>query len=226
MTRTRKTDRDWDALFHAISREDDVAAYRASLNLIADGTAQPDPFRVLLATIISLRTRDEVTLPASERLFQVADTPRLVADMPEERIAELIYPAGFYRTKAGTIRSIARIIRDEHDCVVPATRETLTALPGVGPKTANLVLGLGFGIPAICVDTHVHRVANRMGWVQTGTPEKTEGALERVLPRRYWIPVNPWLVAFGRIICTPGRPFCGRCPVYESCDRVGVTRSR
>lgn len=217
---------DWKRVLDAISRNRDVAAYTASVNVIAEGTRRADPFRVLIATIISLRTRDEVTLPASERLFSAARDPEAIRALSTTRIEELIYPAGFYRNKAKTILEISRLLCDHHGGQVPSTVEELVSLPGVGLKTANLVLGLGFGIPAICVDTHVHRVANRMGWVSTTSPNQTSHDLEQILPQRYWIPINQWLVAFGREICTPGRPWCSRCPVYGDCRRVGVAGSR
>lgn len=184
------------------------------------------PFHVLVSTMISLRTRDEVTHAASGRLFALADTPQTMAALSEERIAEVIYPAGFYRTKAGTIREASRLILESHGGEVPATVEALTSLPGVGRKTANLVLGLGFGIPAICVDTHVHRIANRCGWVQTKSPDATEQALSQVLPRRYWIEINELLVNYGQTVCTPTSPRCSQCTIARQCRRVGVERSR
>ncbi|HQT94566.1 MAG TPA: endonuclease III [Thermoanaerobaculaceae bacterium] len=185
-----------------------------------------DPFRLLVACVISLRTKDAVTAAASARLFAVAATPRAVAALPETRVAKLIFPAGFYNTKARQIREIARRIVAEHGGYVPGDRDALLAFPGVGRKTANLVLGLGFGIPAICVDTHVHRVSNRLGLVRTKTPEQTEYALEEVLPQRYWIEINDLLVTFGQQICQPVSPWCSRCPLAARCPRVGVTHSR
>jgi endonuclease-3 len=185
-----------------------------------------DPFRLLVACVISLRTKDEVTAQASARLFAVAATPETVARLAERHIAKLIFPAGFYNTKATQIREIARRIALEHGGRVPADREALLALPGVGRKTANLVLGLGFAIPAICVDTHVHRISNRLGLVRTKTPEETERALEKVLPQRLWIEINDLLVTFGQNICQPVSPWCSRCPLAERCPRVGVIKHR
>jgi len=185
-----------------------------------------EPFRVLVACVISLRTKDAVTAQASARLFAVADTPGAVSRLPETRIAKLIFPAGFYRTKARQIRSIARRLLDRHGGVVPADRDALLDLPGVGRKTANLVLGLSFRQPAICVDTHVHRISNRLGLVRTETPAETEIALERVLPKRYWIDINDLLVTFGQTICHPTSPRCSACPLSARCPRIGVTRSR
>ncbi len=185
--------------------------------------------------MISLRTRDEVTLAASRRLFERASTPETIAELEEAEIAALIFPAGFYRTKARNIRLVARAVAQRYGGEVPPVREQLVALPGVGPKTANLVLGLGFEIPAICVDTHVHRVTNRAGWVRTSTPEDTEKALVELLPREFWIEINGLLVAFGQHICTPQSPWCSRCPIGPAadgpegrliCRRVNVHASR
>jgi endonuclease-3 len=185
-----------------------------------------DPYRVLVSTIISLRTKDEVTVKASGRLLDRAASPGILASLGEEEIGALIYPAGFYRTKAKNLKTIARILIEQYDGRVPSDEGELLALPGVGRKTANLVRNLGFGIPAICVDTHVHRVSNRLGWVSTKDPAGTEAALMLILPKQYWIPINELLVRFGQNICTPTSPWCSRCPIYRYCDRVGVGRSR
>lgn len=217
--------RDWDTLFRAITAVIG-GDFAASVNRVADSDTRPDPFKVLLSTIISLRTRDEVTFAASERLFARAVTPEAVRSLGEDLIADLIYPAGFYRTKAKRIVSICEILLNDHGGVVPSSVDHLTALPGVGRKTANLVLGLGFGIPAICVDIHVHRISNRLGWVSTRTPEQTEKALAAIVPERFWIPMNEWLVGFGQQVCTPQSPWCSRCPLSERCPRAGVGRSR
>jgi endonuclease-3 len=184
------------------------------------------PFRLLVACVISLRTKDEVTAEASRRLFEIAPTPDRLAKLEEDRIARAIYPAGFYNTKATQLKEIGRIIRDDFDDEVPASEADLLAMPGVGRKTANLVLGLGFGIPAICVDTHVHRISNRLGMVLTKTPEQTERALMEVLPRDLWVPINDLLVTFGQNRCHPTSPRCTDCPLADLCPRVGVTRSR
>lgn len=184
------------------------------------------PFRLLVACVISLRTRDEVTAAASRRLFALAPDPPTLAALDEGRIAEAIYPAGFSNTKARQLRQIAGILCDRYGGRVPPSEDDLLALPGVGRKTANLVLGLGFGIPAICVDTHVHRIANRLGLVGTPTPETTERALAKVLPQDLWVPINDLLVTFGQNQCHPTSPRCSSCPVADLCPRVGVTRSR
>jgi endonuclease-3 len=185
-----------------------------------------DPFRVLVATEISLRTKDQVTTRASKRLLAAAPTASWLAVLPRAHIEKLIYPAGFYRVKAGNLQAMARILISSHGGKVPRDMEALLKLPGVGRKTANLVRNLGFGIPAICVDTHVHRISNRLGWVSTGTPEQTERALMEKLPKKYWIPVNELLVRFGQAVCTPVSPKCSTCPVARRCPRVGVGRSR
>jgi endonuclease-3 len=188
--------------------------------------ARRDPFRVLISTIISLRTKDEVTERSSQKLFRLADTPESMLALDEQTIAEAIYPAGFYRTKAKHILQCAGIIVDTYRGRVPDTREQLIELPGVGIKTANLTLNLGFGIEAICVDTHVHRIANRLGWIETDTPEASERALSQVLPRRYWIEINGLLVTYGKAVCTPISPKCSTCPLSGECPRIGVSRTR
>ncbi|MDQ7052180.1 MAG: endonuclease III [candidate division KSB1 bacterium] len=195
-----------------------------ALTEVAESTR--DPFRVLISCIISLRTKDEVTAEASARLFAHAATPEKMRRLSAETIETLIYPAGFYRNKAKNILQVCDILVEQHGGRVPDRLEDLLALPGVGRKTANLVLSVGFRIPAICVDTHVHRIANRMGWVQTKTPEQTEMALMEVLPKKHWIEINDLLVSFGQNICKPISPFCSRCPVAAHCTRVGVERSR
>ncbi|MEK7765368.1 MAG: endonuclease III [bacterium] len=185
-----------------------------------------DPYRILVSCVVSLRTKDEVTDVASRRLFALARTPRVMARLPAARIARTIYPAGFYRTKARQIRALSRILLARHRGRVPADRAALMALPGVGIKTTNLVLGEGFGIPAICVDIHVHRISNRLGLIRTRTPEESEVALRRLLPRRLWIEWNRWLVPFGRAVCQPVSPWCSKCPLARCCPRRGVTRKR
>ena len=185
-----------------------------------------DPFQVLVSCLISLRTKDEVTGEASARLFRLARTPRTMVGLSASIIARAIYPAGFYRTKARTIREICRTLLARHGGQVPATMEELLALKGVGRKTANLVLTIGFGMPGICVDTHVHRISNRLGIVDTNTPEQTESALRQVLPRRYWIPYNDLLVTFGQNLCKPISPLCSACPVRADCPQLGVGTRR
>jgi len=184
------------------------------------------PFSVLVSTVISARTKDEVTGAAAGRLFALATTPREMAGLSVTRIEKAIYPAGFYRTKARAIRELSRILAEEHDGKVPETIEELVRLPGVGRKTANLVVTLGFGAPGICVDTHVHRICNRLGAVRTKNPAETEFALRAVLPKRHWIEINDLLVMYGQTVCTPVSPWCSRCVIVKNCGRVGVGRSR
>jgi endonuclease-3 len=181
-----------------------------------------DPFRILISCLISLRTKDEVTAEAAARLFRLAGTPRAMLRLPAARIAKAIYPAGFYRTKARTIKELCRRLLEEHAGRVPDDLETLLTLKGVGRKTANLVVTIGYRKPGICVDTHVHRISNRLGIVETKIPEQTEFALRRVLPRRHWIPYNDLLVTFGQNVCKPISPLCSACPVADLCPRIGV----
>ena len=216
----------WSSITSAIAARVSSAEGGGLPSVSAVARQDNDPFRVLVATMISLRTKDEVTSRAADALLRTAPAPADLASLPEGRIARLIYPAGFYRTKSRNLRAAARILVQEHSGKVPREMEKLLALPGVGRKTANLVLNLGFGLPAICVDTHVHRISNRLGWVETRTPAQTERALMEVLPQRYWIPINELLVRFGQTVCTPLSPWCSRCPVSRWCDRVGVERSR
>ena len=185
-----------------------------------------DPFSVLISTVISLRTKDDVTLNASRRLLAEAPDPRAMLQLSEDRIADLIFPAGFYRRKAMQIRQISEILVSEYDGKVPSDAGLLMQLPGVGIKTANLTLTLGFGIDAICVDCHVHQISNRLGWIETKTPEESEKALQPVMPRRFWIPLNELLVSYGQEVCTSVSPKCSMCPENRSCPKVGVTRSR
>ncbi len=189
-------------------------------------TRSRDPFRILIATILSQRTKDDVTAQGSERLFRLATAPAAMAGLTPAQIRKAIYPVGFYRVKAGRIKVVAQEIVDRYGGVVPDTIEELITLPGVGRKTANLVVGLGYGKPAICVDTHVHRISNRFGYVVTKTPFDTEMALRRQLPRRHWIIYNDLLVALGQAICHPVSPRCSVCPVTALCMKLGVTRSR
>jgi len=185
-----------------------------------------DPFKILVATVLSLRTKDEVTAKAAERLFQVADTPEKLLKLEEDEIAALIYPVGFYRRKAKNLKEIAKILIEKYGGKVPDDLEELLKLPGVGRKTANLVVTLGYGKPGICVDTHVHRIMNRLGYVKTKTPEETEFALRKKLPKEFWIEINDLLVSLGQHICHPTSPKCSQCPVEPYCPKIGVKRSR
>lgn len=184
------------------------------------------PFKVLISCIISLRTKDEVTTLASKRLFERAGTPAEMKDLPTEEVARLIYPSGFFRNKAVQIVDISQRLVNDYGGTVPDEIDELLAFKGVGRKTANLVLTLGFGKPGICVDTHVHRICNRWGYVATKSPDETELVLRKKLPAEYWIEINDLLVAFGQNHCHPISPRCSTCRLAGMCDRVGVTVSR
>lgn len=194
------------------------------VTLIAE--AERDPFKVLLSTILSARTKDEVTAAASNRLFREVGTAEQLAAMPVRRLEKLIYPVGFYKTKARSLKKTGQVLLERFDGRVPDTIEELVELPGVGRKTANLVLTEGFQKDAVCVDTHVHRITNLWGYVDTADPEETEMALRERLPRRYWQSLNAVLVSFGQQICVPASPKCSQCPVEHRCPKIGVKRSR
>jgi endonuclease-3 len=185
-----------------------------------------DAFQVLVSTMLSLRTKDATTHEAFSRLFALAPTPRDVLSTPVETIEQAIFPVGFYKTKARNIRETSRIILENHDGRVPADMDALLALPGVGRKTANLVIILAFGGMGICVDTHVHRITNRWGYVSTKTPDETEMRLRETLPRKYWRVINDYLVPYGQFICLPISPLCSRCRLFSWCERINVKKSR
>jgi endonuclease-3 len=179
-----------------------------------------------VACLLSLRTQDKTTGPAAARLFALADTPHAMLELSARTIERAIYPVGFYRTKARVILGLSRDLLDRFDGGVPDDIDALLTLKGVGRKTANLVVTLGFDKPGICVDTHVHRISNRLGYVRTRTPDETEMALRAKLPPRYWIGYNDLLVTFGQNVCAPVSPKCSVCPVARLCRRVGVRTSR
>jgi endonuclease-3 len=183
-------------------------------------------FRVLISCILSLRTQDATTAKASHRLFALADSAEAMLKLTARKIEKLIYPVGFYKTKAKNILEICRVLTDDHDGKVPDEIDELLKLRGVGRKTANLVVTLGYRKPGICVDTHVHRISNRWGYVKTKTPEKTEFALRDKLPKSYWIEYNDLLVTFGQHLCRPISPVCSQCPLSKYCSKIGVTVKR
>jgi endonuclease III len=208
-------------LGRAIRGMDDLAVEKIALD------SREDPFRVLISTMLSAQTRDPVTHAASTRLFRVARTPRTLAALPRARVQQLIYPVSFYRVKSDTVREASRQIVERFDGRVPDRMEDLLSLPGVGRKTANLVLILSHASrDNICVDTHVHRIANRLGWVRTRTPEQTEHALYRVVPKRYWPSVNLYLVTWGQNVCRPVYPRCSACVVASMCEKVNVAKAK
>ncbi len=185
-----------------------------------------DPFLILISCLLSLRTKDKTTDEASHRLFALARTPAAMLKLPLKKIERAIYPVGFYRTKAKSIHQICDRLLDAYGGTVPDSIDELVTLPGVGRKTANLVVTVGYGKPGICVDIHVHRISNRWGYIKTKTPEESEQALRDTLPKRYWITFNDLLVPYGQNLCQPVSPFCSTCKLTSFCDRVGVTRSR
>jgi len=216
-------------------KPEDIPRAIAILRRIAGKYAEPlaererkhgDAFRVLVGVLMSARTKDDTTGPAVDRLFAEASSAQDLARLSEKRIEELIFPVGFYHTKAKHVKRTARMLVGEFDGKVPQTMEELLGLPGIGRKSANLILGVAFGKPSICVDTHVHRITNRWGYVQTKNPLQTEMALRKKLPERYWIEINRLLVIYGQNICTPISPYCSGCKIRQHCARVGVTNIR
>lgn len=178
-----------------------------------------DPYLVLIACILSLRTNDRTTYPATLRMLELARTPQEMMGVNEEKLAEAIYPVGFYKNKAGQIIELSKQIVEKYDGKVPDSIDELCKFRGVGRKTANLVMTLGFGVPAICVDVHVHRIFNRLGYIKTKNPEETEFVLREKLPKEFWIPINTLLVTHGQNVCKPIKPQCDKCPVAEFCDK-------
>ena len=195
-----------------------------SVTLIS--TLKKTPYHILISTLISLRTKDQVTLEASMRLFEKADSIEELDKLSEDEIAKLIYPCGFYKTKATRMKEICKIIIENNNANIPDEIDDLIKLPGVGRKTANLVVILGFNKPGICVDTHVHRISNRIGWVKTKTPEETEFALRKLLPLEYWRTINDYFVSYGQTVCTPMSPHCSVCKLNNVCQKNGVEKSR
>jgi len=184
------------------------------------------PFMVLISCILSLRTKDKVTAEASNRLFKLADNPQKMLGLSIKNIEKAIYPVGFYKTKAKRIKEICRVLLDDYEGVVPNEIDELLKLNGVGRKTANLTVTLGYGKLGICVDTHVHRISNRLGLVKTKTPEQTEFALRKKLPQKHWLIYNDLLVTYGQNLCVPISPWCSKCRIFKYCKRVGVKKSR
>ena len=184
------------------------------------------PFHVLISCLLSLRTKDQTTREASRMLFAVADNSEEMMKIPIPKLEKLIYPVGFYRTKARKIKEICKVLIEEYRSRVPDEIDELLKLNGVGRKTANLVVTLGYKKPGICVDTHVHRITNRWGYVKTKNPHETEFALREKLPQKYWLTINDLLVTYGQNICVPISPKCSICQVRIYCKKVGVTRHR
>ena len=200
--------------------------YQDKTSALMDVSTRKDPFLTLISCLLSLRTKDEVTAKASERLFALAKTPEEMLNLKKEEIEAAIYPVGFYKRKAEQILGICRVLVERYDSRVPDEIDELLKLRGVGRKTANIVITMGYNKPGIAVDTHVHRISNRLGLVSTKSPNQTEFALRKTLPKRYWIVFNNLLVMHGKTICTPVSPKCSICPITEYCKRVGITRFR
>jgi len=227
------TEPDWAAVFRSLEkwRKTFLSApdiEDTAVTAIADeyNEGPTKPWAVLVSTILSLRTKDEVTRLASRRLLEKAKGPAELLALGIEETAKLAYPAGFYRTKAANLQKIATLLLEKHGGQVPADMDALLSLPGVGRKTANLVLTEAFDMYGICVDIHVHRICNRAGWLSAQTPEKTEIALREKLPKKYWKRINGLLVLYGQNICRPVSPFCSRCVIKDQCLRAGVGKSR
>ncbi|MBN2111977.1 endonuclease III [Candidatus Woesearchaeota archaeon] len=185
-----------------------------------------DPFKVLVSCLLSLRTKDTISYPVSHNLFNAAGTPKKIAEMPLSKLKKIIKPVNYYKTKAERIKQISKQISEDYKNKVPNHFDELMKFKGVGRKTANIVVTYGFGGSTIAVDTHVHRISNRLGWVKTKTPEKTEFALKKIVPEKYWYWVNESLVTHGQNICTPISPFCSKCPVEKYCPKIEVKTSR
>jgi endonuclease-3 len=222
----RKQETDWGAVFTILEKWRKDAADEERDPSVTALAKVMDPWAVLVSTILSLRTKDEVTIERSRALLEKAPGPVELLKLGEKETARLAYPAGFYRTKAANLQKIAAILVDRYGGRVPGDMEALLALPGVGRKTANLVITEAFDMYGICVDIHVHRISNRAGWVETETPEKTEMALREILPKKYWKKINSLLVRYGQKICRPVSPFCSRCLIARHCLRRGVEKSR
>jgi len=185
-----------------------------------------DPFKVLIATILSARTKDEVTAQVCKRLFAVVKNLNDFNKLSNKELEDLIYPVGFYKTKAKHLKELPKVIKDEFNEIIPKTIDELIKLPGVGRKTANLVVSVAFKKQGLCVDTHVHKIMNRLGYVKTKTPFETEMELRNKLPKKYWMQTNRLFVAFGQNLCRPVSPFCSKCPIRKYCPRIGVVKSR
>lgn len=216
--------KDIHAIIRVVKRE--IARWPEPVVGVVARQSGRDPFLVLISCLLSLRTKDKTTGEASQRLFALAATPVDMQKLSTAAIEQAIYPVGFYRTKAKQIQQICSQLLERYGGLVPDNIDALLMLPGVGRKTANLVVTVGYQKPGICVDIHVHRISNRWGYVETKNPDETEQALRNKLPRKYWIIFNDLLVPYGQHICQPISPLCSQCKLIDCCDRVGVTHSR
>ncbi|MBT3405330.1 endonuclease III [archaeon] len=185
-----------------------------------------NPFKILISCLLSLRARDENTEKVSKQLFKVADTPKQILKLSIKKLEKLIFSSGHYHKKAQTLKHVSQELINKFNSQVPKTKEELLSIKGIGPKTANIVLNFAYNQPVLPIDTHCHRIPNRIGWIQTKTPEKTETALEQILPKKYWQKFNSIFVQFGREICQPISPWCSKCPLNKFCKKIGIKRSR
>ena len=196
---------------------------KTTLNRMRDN---PEAFRILISCLLSLRTQDKNTEIASNNLFAVADTPEKIISLPDETLQKLIFSSGHYKKKSMILKYVSKVILEKYNGKVPDDKEELLSIKYIGPKTANIVLAFAFGKNVLPIDTHCHRIPNRIGWVETKTPEKTEKALEKILPEKYWQDFNAIFVQFGKTICVPISPKCSECPINEYCKKVGVEKFR
>jgi endonuclease-3 len=187
---------------------------------------KPDAFKILISCLLSLRTQDKNTEKVSNQLFTVAQTPQEIIAIPTKRLEKLIFSSGHYRKKARVLKEVSAVLIEKYNGQVPNTKEELLSIKGVGPKTANIVLSFAFNKQVLPIDTHCHRIPNRIGWVNTKTPEKTEKEMEKILPKKYWRDFNGIFVLFGKTICQPISPFCSKCPIKRYCKKNNVKRSR
>ncbi len=196
---------------------------KTTLNRMRD---DPNAFKILISCLLSLRTQDKNTEIVSKGLFEVADTPEKIIKLPLKKLEKLIYSSGHYKKKARTLKHVSKVLLEKFNEKVPNNKEELLSIKGIGPKTANIVLAFAYGQKVLPIDTHCHRIPNRLGWIKTKTPEQTEKELEKALPKRYWKEFNAIFVQFGKTICQPISPRCSACPISEYCPRIGVTKSR
>ena len=208
-----------------ISKIINILKKKSEVSMLGSFTRNP-PFYILISTVLSARNKDEMTIKATKKLFSVYKTPKQIAEAPLKKLEPLIKQSGFYKTKAKRIKEISKILLKKYKGKVPSTMEELVDLPGVGRKTAGCVLVYAFNKMAIPVDTHVHRISNRLGWVKTKNREDTEQALMKLIPRKYWMDVNEVLVIHGQTVCNPISPWCSKCQIRKLCPRIGVTSSR
>ena len=196
---------------------------RTTLNRMRE---TPDAFKILIACLLSLRARDENTNKVSKQLFTIADTPEKINNLSLKKLEKIIFSSGHYKKKARTLKHVSQTLIKKFNSKVPKTREELLSIKGIGPKTANIVLAFAFGECVIPVDTHCHRIPNRLGWIKTKTAEKTEMELIKIIPKQYWREFNALFVSFGREICQPISPWCSKCPIKKYCEKIGVGKSR